>query len=74
MILFRRTEAGYVAYGHAAAMNFDTACRKAAVEMERHPEWREILRVPDDRLLTDFAEEVRRSVPAERLLVSVSVV
>jgi len=35
----------------------------AAVEMERHPEWREILRVPDDRLLTDFAEEVRRSVP-----------
>ncbi len=35
----------------------------AAVELERHPEWREILRVPDDRLLTDFSEEVRRSVP-----------
>lgn len=35
----------------------------AAVELERHPEWREILRVPDDRLLTDFAEEVRRSMP-----------
>ncbi|UJW76494.1 hypothetical protein [Rhizobium sp. SL42] len=35
----------------------------AAVELERHGEWREILRVPDDRLLTDFAEEVRRCVP-----------
>ncbi len=36
VILFKRTEAGFVAYGHAAAMDFDTACRKAAVEMERH--------------------------------------
>ncbi len=36
VILFKRTEAGFIAYGHAAAMDFDTACRKAAVEMERH--------------------------------------
>ena len=36
VILFKRTEAGFVAYGHAAAMNFDSACRKAAVEMQRH--------------------------------------
>jgi len=36
VILFRRTEAGFVAYGHGAAMDFDTACWKAAIEMERH--------------------------------------
>jgi hypothetical protein len=36
VILFRRTKAGFVSYGHAAAMDFDTACRKAAGEMERH--------------------------------------
>ena len=36
VILFRRTAAGFVAYGHAAAMDFEVACRKAALEMERH--------------------------------------
>jgi hypothetical protein len=36
VILFKRTEAGFAAYGHAAAMDFETACRKAAMEMERH--------------------------------------
>lgn len=36
VILFKRTDTGFVAYGHAAAMDYDTACRKAAVEMERH--------------------------------------
>ncbi|MDI1251462.1 MAG: hypothetical protein PSV13_21560 [Lacunisphaera sp.] len=36
VILFKRTEAGFVAYGHGAAMDFDTACGKAAIEMERH--------------------------------------
>ncbi len=36
VILFKQTEAGFVAYGHAAAMDFDSACRKAAIEMERH--------------------------------------
>lgn len=35
-ILFKRTEAGFVAYGHAAAADFAGACRRAAVEMERH--------------------------------------
>ena len=36
VILFKRTEAGLFAYGHAAATDFDAACRKAAIEMERH--------------------------------------
>lgn len=36
VILFQRTADGFTAYGHAAAMDFDSACRKAAVEMERH--------------------------------------
>lgn len=36
VILFKRTEEGFVAYGHAAAMDYDTACCKAAAEMERH--------------------------------------
>ncbi len=36
VILFKRTEAGFVAYGHAAAMDFESACRKAATEMHRH--------------------------------------
>ena len=36
VILFRRTDDGFVAYGHAAAEDYAGACRKAAVEMERH--------------------------------------
>ncbi len=36
VILFKRTEQGFVAYGHAAAMDYDAACHKAAIEMERH--------------------------------------
>jgi ribosomal protein S12 methylthiotransferase accessory factor YcaO len=36
VILFKRAVAGFVAYGHAAAPDFSTACRKAAMEMERH--------------------------------------
>jgi len=36
VILFKRTEAGFFAYGHAAGMDFESACRKAAGEMERH--------------------------------------
>lgn len=36
VILFKRTDDGFTAYGHAAAMDFATACRKAAIEMERH--------------------------------------
>jgi len=36
VILFKRTELGFFAYGHAAAMDFATACHKAAIEMERH--------------------------------------
>lgn len=36
VILFKRTEEGFIAYGHAAAMDYDAACHKAAIEMERH--------------------------------------
>jgi hypothetical protein len=36
VILFKRTEHGFIAYGHAAASDYDTACQKAAGEMERH--------------------------------------
>src|SRR5262245_56365031 len=36
VIVFKRTEAGFMAYGHAAARDFESACRKAALEMERH--------------------------------------
>ncbi|RXK54648.1 hypothetical protein ESB00_01760 [Oleiharenicola lentus] len=36
VVLFRRTADGFVAYGHAAAPDFAGACRKAAIEMERH--------------------------------------
>lgn len=36
VILFKRTPDGFVAYGHGAALDFAAACRKAAVEMERH--------------------------------------
>lgn len=36
VMLFRRTSEGFVAYGHAAAPDFERACRKAAIEMERH--------------------------------------
>ncbi|MEJ1974224.1 MAG: hypothetical protein WDM96_17725 [Lacunisphaera sp.] len=36
VVLFRRTPEGFVAYGHGSAMDYDGACRKAAVEMERH--------------------------------------
>lgn len=36
VILFRPVAGGFTAYGHGAAMDFAGACRKAAVEMERH--------------------------------------
>lgn len=36
IILFKQIEGGFTAYGHGAAETFDSACRKAAVEMERH--------------------------------------
>ncbi len=36
VVLFQRTPEGFTAYGHAAAPDYATACRKAAIEMERH--------------------------------------
>jgi hypothetical protein len=36
VILYRRTPEGFVAYGHGSAMDYSAACRKAAVEMDRH--------------------------------------
>jgi len=35
----------------------------AALRLQRHPQWREILAEPDAERLTDFAEEVRRISP-----------
>ena len=35
----------------------------AALRLERHPQWKEILAEPDAERLTDFAEEVRRISP-----------
>lgn len=35
-ILFRQSEQGHYAYGHAAGLDFDSACERAAMEMERH--------------------------------------
>jgi hypothetical protein len=36
VLMFRRTPGGFVSYGHAAAGDYVSACRKAAGEMERH--------------------------------------
>jgi hypothetical protein len=36
VILFRQSERGHYAYGHAAGLDFPTACAAAAMEMERH--------------------------------------
>jgi len=36
VILFKRTAQGFHAYGHAAALDYKSACHKAAIEMERH--------------------------------------
>jgi hypothetical protein len=36
VIVFRHTPEGLVAYGHGSAMDYAGACRKAAVEMDRH--------------------------------------
>jgi hypothetical protein len=36
VILFKRLASGFTAYGHAAAADYAGACRKAAIEMERH--------------------------------------
>jgi len=36
VILFKHATNGFFAYGHGSATNYKSACRKAAVEMERH--------------------------------------
>jgi hypothetical protein len=36
VVAYSRTADGFYSYGHAAAMDFDTACTRAAAEMERH--------------------------------------
>lgn len=36
VVLFKRAAQGFMAYGHAAAVDYAGACRKAAIEMERH--------------------------------------
>lgn len=57
VILFKRTEDGFFAYGHAAALDFETACRKAAGEMERHA------RVVS-RFASSHAGQLRNQLPA----------
>jgi hypothetical protein len=57
VILFKRTEAGFVAYGHAAAMDFDTACWRAAGEMERHAQ-------VVSRFALSHAGKIRDQLPA----------
>jgi hypothetical protein len=57
VILFKRTEEGFVAYGHAAAMDFDGACRKAATEMERHA-------LVVSRFALSHAGKIRDQLPA----------
>ena len=38
VLLYRRSEAGFYSYGHAAAESFTAACEKGIVELARH-EW-----------------------------------
>lgn len=38
VLLYRRSDAGFYAYGHAAAESFTAACEKGVVELARH-EW-----------------------------------
>lgn len=57
VILFKRTEDGFFAYGHAAAMDFESACRKAAGEMERHAQ-------VVARFARSHAGEIRNQLPA----------
>jgi ribosomal protein S12 methylthiotransferase accessory factor YcaO len=58
VILFKPTPGGFFAYGHAAAMDFDAACRKAAVEMQRHEQ------VVAHFALT-HAGQIRHQLPAD---------
>lgn len=58
VILYKRTAAGFMVYGHAAAMDFEQACWKAAIEMERH----ETL---IDRFALTHAGQVRGQLPAD---------
>ncbi len=46
VVVYKRTDAGFFAYGHGAGRDFESACRKAAMEMERH-----------DQVVTSFATE-----------------
>jgi hypothetical protein len=57
VILFKRTEAGFFSYGHAAAGDFAQACRKAAVELERHAQVVE-------RYASAHASGIREVLPA----------
>lgn len=57
VILFKRTKEGFVAYGHAAGMDFDTACQRAAGEMERHEQ-------VVSRFALSHAGKIRDQLPA----------
>lgn len=57
VILFKRTLRDFVAYGHAAAADYATACRKAGGEMERHASVVEIF-------ARNHNGEIRNQLPA----------
>lgn len=57
VILFKRTKEGFVAYGHAAGMDFDSACQRAAGEMERHEQ-------VVSRFALSHAGKIRDQLPA----------
>jgi hypothetical protein len=58
VILFKRTLRDFIAYGHAAAPDYATACRKAAGEMERHASVVEIF-------AQNHNGEIRNQLPPE---------
>jgi len=58
VVLFKRTEEGFFAYGHGAAMDHEGACRKAASEMERHAQ-------VVSRFALAHAGKIRDQLPAD---------
>jgi hypothetical protein len=58
VVLFKRTGEGFFAYGHGAAMDYEGACRKAAVEMERHA-------LVVSRFALAHAGEIRDQLPSD---------
>lgn len=58
VVLFKKTDEGFFAYGHGAALDHGTACHKAAAEMERHA-------LVLSRFALAHAGEIRDQLPAD---------